>query len=156
MGIMYHSVKKKSRFASTTAPILVRKQRQAFATVSVSKLPITSLIVTTREATLLWWALMTSNSKTPNIKKSRLLFLTVPCYFFYHFYSFPKIAASFCIIWSGGVPIGSPFPPSLPPLHLDNRGSVFDGNTKPTPQAAISLRIFNRISTHTHTGTFQS
>ncbi len=53
MGIMYYSVKKKSRFASTTTPILVRKQRQAFATVSVSKLPITSLIVTTREATVL-------------------------------------------------------------------------------------------------------
>jgi hypothetical protein len=33
---------------------------------------------------------------------------------------------------------------------------VFEGNTKPTPRAAISLRIFNRISNHTHTGSFQS
>ena len=53
MGIMYHSILKKSPFAYTTTSILVWKRRQAFATVSVLRLPIISLIVATREAIVL-------------------------------------------------------------------------------------------------------
>ncbi len=61
IGIMYHSILKKSPFAYTTTSILVWKRRQAFATVSILRLPIISLIVATREAIVLWGALLTSN-----------------------------------------------------------------------------------------------
>jgi hypothetical protein len=43
---------KKAPFTSTTASNLVLKPRQALATVSLSRLPNTSLIFTTREVTL--------------------------------------------------------------------------------------------------------
>jgi len=59
---------KKSPFAATTASILDRKRRQAFATVSLSRMPITSVIFATREASVLWGALLTYDSQTPQKK----------------------------------------------------------------------------------------
>jgi hypothetical protein len=49
---------------SMTVSILWRNLLQAFATVSLGRLAITSLILVTREATLLWGVLLTSRSQT--------------------------------------------------------------------------------------------
>jgi hypothetical protein len=56
----------KSPSASTTALIRDRKCLQAFATVSLSRLPITTFIFCTRESEVFWGVLLTRNSTMPH------------------------------------------------------------------------------------------
>ncbi len=63
---IFYSIKLPS--ASTTASIRDRKHLQAFAAVSLLRLPITSFIFCTRESEVLWGVLLTCNSATPHTK----------------------------------------------------------------------------------------
>jgi hypothetical protein len=61
-----------------------------------------------------------------------MIILTVLCYFFSHFYSFPKIAVTNSIIYFGVQPMYY----DSPKLHILASGGLCDSNVKLTPWAA--------------------
>ncbi len=60
-GLYFIKLFEKIAASLQTALTLWRKRLQAFATVSLARLAITSLILVTREVTVLWGALLTSS-----------------------------------------------------------------------------------------------